>query len=501
MHKESFSDDPIRLYLSEIGKEKLLTAEQEVQLSKQMRDGEQMIRAIIINSVAIMYNVQELAKKVEHARIGQMQLVVPKKGKNAKTRTEIRQAQKILRDTVRELATEFQQYYEEALEHHVQGVSALEIDSVEAQKHALLEKLKQYDISSDELQHYADIFLDVTNFLARIQQERDLLFTQLRIKTMQDVRELGRQLASVTHREELETRLNMSHVNIKEKISTLQINERGRREICFFFGLSEDALLEHVRELQVGKEMLQDAKDKLIQANLRLVVSIAKKHTNRGLHFFDLIQEGNIGLIKAVEKFEYMKGFKFSTYATWWIRQAITRSISDQARTIRVPVHMIEQINKLMREARQLMQQFGREATDEELAERLGWSASRIKAVKNVAKEPVSLESSVGEDDDSFLGEFIEDKDVESPMQTAEFTMLQSQIKEVLASLPERERDVIRKRFGLDSGYALTLEEVGLQFNVTRERIRQIEAKALRRLRHPGKSTKIKDYLETKEEI
>ncbi|MFW5807595.1 MAG: RNA polymerase sigma factor RpoD, partial [Spirochaetota bacterium] len=248
--------------------------------------------------------------------------------------------------------------------------------------------------------------------------------------------------------------------------------------------------------ISMGQRKISIAKKQLINANLRLVVSIAKKYANRGMHFFDLIQEGNIGLIKAVDKFEYRKGYKFSTYATWWIRQAITRAISDQARTIRVPVHMIEQINKITRETRLFQQEFGREPTPDELADRLGWPVAKVKAVKNVAREPISLETPVGEEEDSLLGDFIEDKEVDSPANAAAYRLLSEHINGVLNTLPAREQKVIRMRFGLDDGYAHTLEEVGYVFKVTRERIRQIEAKALRRLRHPTRSRKLKDYLE-----
>ena len=276
-------------------------------------------------------------------------------------------------------------------------------------------------------------------------------------------------------------------VNIEDPVR-MYLKEIGKVPL-----LTADEEIELAKRMENGDE---DAKKRLAEANLRLVVSIAKRYVGRGMLFLDLIQEGNLGLIKAVEKFDYRKGFKFSTYATWWIRQAITRAIADQARTIRIPVHMVETINKLVRVSRQLLQELGREPTPEEIADKMDIPVERVREIIKISQEPVSLETPIGEEEDSHLGDFIQDDNVPVPAEAAAFTLLKEQLDEVLGTLTEREQKVLRLRFGLKDGRARTLEEVGKEFNVTRERIRQIEAKALRKLRHPSRSRKLKDYLD-----
>ena len=282
-------------------------------------------------------------------------------------------------------------------------------------------------------------------------------------------------------------------VDVLEGVSTEDPVRMYLKEIGNVPLLSTEEEIELAKKVEEGDEA---AKKKLTEANLRLVVSIAKKYVGRGMPFLDLIQEGNMGLMKAVDKFDYSKGYKFSTYATWWIRQAITRAIADQARTIRIPVHMVETINKLIRVSRQLLQELGREPTPEEIAEEMNMPVDRVREILKISQEPVSLETPIGEEEDSHLGDFIQDDNVPVPADAAAFTLLKEQLVEVLSTLTDREQKVLRLRFGLDDGRARTLEEVGKEFNVTRERIRQIEAKALRKLRHPSRSRKLKDYLD-----
>jgi RNA polymerase primary sigma factor len=458
-------DDPVRMYLKQMGQVPLLTREQEVEISKRIEDAESMVQKHLNRFGFTAREYLNLARKLEQGRERFDRVIQDKK---IDSRDKYLMTLKALVRSVEAANQKADQAYAKVVKVRGHDNALAKAEKEFAKVDAALQKLF---IRFYYKQKVTEEFVVVCEH-----HHHDLVETERTLERLQKSRSKSRE--------------HLSHVS--ELGQKLQDIEQQVRMPLTRFHEDHHHLVEWLRKAH-------KAKTEMVEANLRLVISIAKKYTNRGLSFLDLIQEGNMGLMKAVEKFEYRRGYKFSTYATWWIRQAITRSIADQARTIRIPVHMIETINKLMRVQKQLVQEFGREPTPEEVAEEICLPVERVRAVLRMAQQPISLQAQVGDSDDTTFGDFIEDKSAENPSEMTAYALLKEKIRDVLDTLTERERAVLEQRFGLVDGYSRTLEEVGRQFRVTRERIRQIEAKALRKMRHPTRIRHLHGFLEADE--